>query len=138
MARRKMPPPVERISIETSDDLVGLRRCVRQAAIAMGFAPTDQVRLVTAASELGRNIVLYARGGFADISPVERGDRHGLVVRFEDQGQGIGDIELAMTDGYTSGGGLGKGLPGARRLVDDFDITSEIGRGTVITITKWL
>lgn len=133
-----MPPPVERIRVETSEDLVGLRRSVREAAMAMGFGPTDQVRLVTAASELARNMVIYAAGGFADISPVKRHDRHGLVVRFEDQGQGIGDIELAMTDGYTSGGGLGKGLPGARRLVDEFEITSEAGRGTVVTITKWL
>jgi serine/threonine-protein kinase RsbT len=133
-----MPPPVERISIETSDDLVGLRRSVREAAIRLGFGPTDQVRLVTAASELGRNVVLYAKGGFADISPVKRDDRHGLSVRFEDQGQGIDDIELAMRDGYTSGGGLGKGLPGARRLVDEFEIASEVGRGTVVTIIKWL
>jgi serine/threonine-protein kinase RsbT len=132
-----MPPPVERIRIATSDDLVSLRRSVREAAIALGFGTTDQVRLVTAASELARNMVIYAEGGFALISPVERKDRHGLVVRFEDQGQGISDIELAMTDGYTSGGGLGKGLPGARRLVDEFEIVSEAGRGTVVTITKW-
>ncbi|MEN3333415.1 MAG: serine/threonine-protein kinase RsbT [Blastocatellia bacterium] len=133
-----MQPPAERISIETSDDLVGLRRCVRQAAVAMGFGPTDQVRLVTAASELARNIVLYADRGFADISPVKRQGRRGLVVRFEDQGQGISDIELAMQDGYTSGRGLGKGLPGARRLVDEFEIASQVGLGTVVTITKWL
>jgi serine/threonine-protein kinase RsbT len=133
-----MPPPVERIRIETSDDLVGLRRYVRQAAVAMGFGQTDQVRLVTAASELARNIVLYAERGFADILPIKRHGRRGLVVRFEDQGQGISDIELAMKDGYTSGRGLGKGLPGARRLVDEFEITSEAGKGTVVTITKWL
>ena len=133
-----MQPPVERIRIDTSEDLVGLRRCVRQAAIAMGFGATDQVRLVTAASELARNIVLYAESGFADISPIKRQGRRGLVLRFEDQGQGISDIELAMKDGYTSGRGLGKGLPGARRLVDEFEITSAVGRGTIITITKWL
>ena len=133
-----MPPPVERIRIDTSEDLVGLRRCVRQAAIAMGFGPTDQVRLVTAASELARNIVLYAESGFADISPIKRQGKRGLVLRFEDQGQGISDIELAMKDGYTSGRGLGKGLPGARRLVDEFEIVSQVGKGTVVTITKWL
>jgi len=133
-----MPLPVERIRIDTSEDLVGLRRCVRQAAIAMGFGPTDQVRLVTAASELARNIVLYAESGFADISPIKRQGRRGLVLRFEDQGQGISDIELAMKDGYTSGRGLGKGLPGARRLVDEFEIVSQVGKGTVVTITKWL
>ena len=133
-----MPPPIERIRIDTSEDLVGLRRCVRQAAIAMGFGPTDQVRLVTAASELARNIVLYAESGFADISPIKRQGRRGLVLRFEDQGQGISDIELAMKDGYTSGRGLGKGLPGARRLVDEFEIVSQVGKGTIVTITKWL
>jgi len=138
MAPGKISPPVERLRIETSDDLVGLRRSVRDAAIATGFGATDQVRLVTAASELARNIVLYAGSGFADISPVSRQERRGLRVRFEDQGQGIGDLDLAMKDGYTSGCGLGKGLPGARRLVDEFEISSEVGRGTVVTITKWL
>jgi len=133
-----MQPPAERIAIETSDDLVSLRRDRRYAAVAQGFGATDQVRLVTAASELARNIVLYGERGFADISPVKRQGRRGLTVRFEDEGQGISDIELAMKDGYTSGRGLGKGLPGARRLVDEFEIASEIGRGTVVTITKWL
>jgi serine/threonine-protein kinase RsbT len=133
-----MPPSVERIRIDTSADLVGLRRRVRERAVAMGFGQTDQVRLVTAASELARNIVLYAERGFADISPVKRQGRRGIVVRFEDEGQGIRDIDLAMKDGYTSGRGLGKGLPGARRLVDEFEITSEAGKGTVVTITKWL
>ena len=133
-----MRPPAERIPIETSEDLVTLRRSVRERAAALGFGATDQVRLVTAASELARNIVVYADRGFADISPVTRQGRRGITVRFEDQGQGIRDIELAMRDGYTSGRGLGKGLPGARRLVDEFEITSEVGRGTVVTITKWL
>lgn len=133
-----MWPQAERISIETSEDLVTLRRLVRERAVALGFGATDQVRLVTAASELARNIVVYAERGFADISPVKRQGRRGITVRFEDEGQGIPNIELAMRDGYTSGRGLGKGLPGARRLVDEFEITSEVGRGTVVTITKWL
>jgi serine/threonine-protein kinase RsbT len=133
-----MPPPAERIMVATSDDLVTLRRAVRERAAALGFGHTDQVRLVTAASELGRNIVHYAERGFADIATVNHGSRRGLRLRFEDEGQGISDIELAMKDGYTSGRGLGKGLPGARRLVDEFEITSDVGRGTVVTITKWL
>ena len=137
-ARRKMQPPVERIHIETDEDLVRLRGRVRERAEAVGFGKTDQVRLMTATSELARNIVRYAVKGFVDISPLDRAGRRGLTVRFEDAGQGIRDIELAMRDGYTTGRGLGKGLPGARRLVDEFDIVSEVGRGTVVTITKWL
>ena len=133
-----MQPPAERILVATSDDLVTLRRAVRERAAALGFGHTDQVRLVTAASELGRNIVHYAGRGFADIATVNRAGQRGLRLRFEDEGQGISDIELAMKDGYTSGRGLGKGLPGARRLVDEFEITSEVGVGTVVTITKWL
>ncbi|MFL6214561.1 MAG: anti-sigma regulatory factor [Blastocatellia bacterium] len=133
-----MQSPVERIVIETSEDLVTLRRTVRERAAALGFGATDLVRLVTAASELARNIVVYAERGFADISLVKRQGRRGIRVRFEDEGRGIIDIELAMRDGYTSGRGLGKGLPGARRLVDEFEITSEVGCGTVVTITKWL
>jgi serine/threonine-protein kinase RsbT len=133
-----MRPPGERINIDTSDDLVALRRAVRECAAAVGFGHTDQVRLVTAASELGRNIVLYARRGFAEILAVRRQNRPGVRVRFEDEGEGIADIELAMKDGFTTGRGLGKGLPGARRLVDEFEITTEVGRGTVITISKWL
>lgn len=133
-----MPPPVERIPIESGEDLVRLRRRVREQAVALGFGQTDQVRLVTAASELARNIVRYAGRGFADISQVTRRDRRGIEVRFEDQGQGIADVEMAMKDGYTTGRSLGKGLPGARRLVDEFDIVSEVGKGTVVTITKWL
>jgi serine/threonine-protein kinase RsbT len=133
-----MQPPVERVRIATGEDLVTVRRLVRERAAALGFGATDLVRLVTATSELARNIVVYAGRGFADISPVTRKGRRGILVRFEDEGQGITDIELAMKDGYTSGRGLGKGLPGARRLVDEFEITSEVGRGTVVTITKWL
>ena len=132
-----MPLPVERIAIATDQDLVCLRHRVREQAQAAGFGKTDQVRLVTAASELARNIVRYAAKGFVDIAPVERQGRHGLTLRFEDEGPGIGDIELAMQDGYTTGRGLGKGLPGARRLVDEFEIVSEAGRGTIVTITKW-
>src|ERR1051325_6786626 len=133
-----MQPPAERVRIERSEDLVTVRRLVRERAAALGFGATDLVRLVTAASELARNIVVYAGRGFADVSPVRWQGRRGIRVRFEDEGQGISDIELAMKDGYTSGRGLGKGLPGARRLVDEFEITSEVGLGTVVTITKWL
>jgi serine/threonine-protein kinase RsbT len=131
-------PEISRVSIEVNDDLVKVRAAVREAAIEMGFGHVDQVRLVTAASELARNIRLYATRGYAAINRVKESGRRGLRVVFEDEGQGIADIELAMTDGFTSGGGLGKGLPGARRLVDEFQIESVTGKGTIVTITKWL
>jgi serine/threonine-protein kinase RsbT len=131
-------PEANRINIEENDDLVRARARVRDVAIEMGFSHIDQVRLVTAVSELARNIVRYAETGFMEITKVAGSGRRGLQVKFEDRGQGIEDIELAMTDGYTSGRGLGKGLPGTRRLVDDFEIQSEIGRGTTVVITKWL
>jgi len=114
------------------------RICVRDAAIEMGFSHIDQVRLVTAASELTRNILRYAEAGVVEIIRIKNNGRRGLRVKFEDHGQGIADIELAMTDGYSTGRSLGKGLPGARRLVDDFEIESEVGLGTTVTITKWL
>lgn len=129
---------ISRIKIEKSEDLVFARGCVRDAAIEMGFSHIDQVRLVTAASELTRNILRYAEAGVVEISRIKINGRRGLRVKFEDRGQGIADIELAMTDGYSTGRSLGKGLPGARRLVDDFEIESEVGLGTTVTITKWL
>jgi serine/threonine-protein kinase RsbT len=131
-------PKADRLSISGSDDLVRVRARVRDEAIEMGFSHIDQVRLVTAVSELARNIVRYAEAGFMEISKIAVSGKRGLRLRFEDKGQGIEDITLAMTDGYTTGRGLGKGLPGARRLVDDFEIQSEIGKGTTIVITKWL
>ena len=131
-------PEVERISVEVSDDLVRVRGRTREAAIAMGFGRTDQVRCVTAASELARNILRYAESGLVEISRVKEEGRRGLRLKFQDRGPGIADIELAMKDGYTTGGGLGKGLPGAKRLVDDFEIESESGKGTTVIITKWL
>jgi serine/threonine-protein kinase RsbT len=131
-------PEANRINIAENDDLVRARARVRDVAIEMGFSPVDQVRLVTAVSELARNIVRYAETGFMEIRKIVISGRRGLQVKFEDRGRGIEDIELAMTDGYTSGRGLGKGLPGSRRLVDDFEIQSEVGKGTTVVITKWL
>jgi serine/threonine-protein kinase RsbT len=131
-------PEAKLIPIEDNQDVARARTLVREIAAQMGFRHLDQVRLVTATSELARNIKLYSAGGVVEVSPLTESGRRGLRVKFEDQGQGIADIELAMTDGYTSGGGLGKGLPGARRLVDEFEIESEVGKGTIIRITKWL
>lgn len=134
-----MPQPeVSRIAIKGSEDIVRVRAAVREAAVQMGFSNVDQIRLVTAASELARNIHLYASGGLVELRRVHAGGRSGLRVDFEDAGPGIVDLELAMTDGYTTSRGMGKGLPGSRRLVDDFDIKSEVGKGTLVTIIKWL
>jgi serine/threonine-protein kinase RsbT len=96
------------------------------------------VRLVTAASELARNIRLYAGRGRVEIRPIKQNGRRGLQIKFEDEGPGIADINLAMTDGYTTSRGLGKGLPGSRRLVDQFEIESVPGQGTRVIIRKWL
>jgi serine/threonine-protein kinase RsbT len=128
----------DRISIECNDDVVRVRSRVRDAAVRVGFGHVDQVRLVTAASELARSIRLYAERGLVEILTVKNGRQRGLRIKFEDRGPGIADINLAMTDGYTTSRGLGKGLPGSRRLVDDFEIESAPGEGTTIRITKWL
>ncbi len=128
----------DRIPVETNDDIVRVRARVREAAESAGFSHIDQVRLVTAASELARNIRLYAERGMVEIARVKNDNRRGLRIKFEDSGPGITDIKLAMTDGYTTSRGLGKGLPGSRRLVDDFEIESAPGEGTTVKITKWI
>jgi serine/threonine-protein kinase RsbT len=129
---------VSLIPVKDNEDIVRVRAAVRDAAALMGFSSVDQVRLVTAASELARNIKLYANHGTVELRPVRAGGRSGLRIDFEDSGPGIADLDLAMTDGYTTSRGMGKGLPGSRRLVDDFEIRSEVGKGTIVTITKWL
>jgi serine/threonine-protein kinase RsbT len=126
------------IEIEYNEDIIRVRASVLSAAREMGFKTVDQVRLVTAASELARNIKLYAGRGRVEILRINDNGRRGLQIKFEDNGPGIVDIKLAMTDGYTTSRGLGKGLPGSRRLVDEFEIDSEAGRGTVVIIRKWL
>lgn len=131
-------PEANRVTVETSEDIVRVRAVVRNAALEMGFSHIDQIRLITAASELARNIKLYAGRGVVSIARLNMPGRRGLRVDFEDEGPGISDLALAMTDGYTTSRGMGKGLPGSRRLVDDFEIESEVGRGTTVRITKWL
>jgi serine/threonine-protein kinase RsbT len=124
-------------SILSSEDVVGIRQAVRQRAVELGFNLIDQTKIVTAASELARNTVQYGGGGQVLIESVEEGGRRGLKLTFEDQGPGIADVELAMRDGYTSGGGLGLGLSGARRLSNEFYIHSRPGEGTRVTIIRW-
>jgi serine/threonine-protein kinase RsbT len=124
-------------AIRSEQDVVLGRQAVRKLALECGLRLVDQTKLVTAVSELARNAVIYGGGGDMDWSIVEEGARKGVQLVFRDNGPGIADIKQAMTDGWTSGNGLGLGLAGARRLVDQFDIQSAPGQGTRITITKW-
>ena len=126
-----------RIPIRNDDDVVTARRLARQLAHELGFEGTDLTLLATAISEVARNITTYAGSGEIEISAVRDGGRHGVRVVARDHGPGIADLELALRDGYTTGRGLGLGLPGARRLVDEFDVDTEVGRGTTITMVKW-
>ena len=125
------------LPIRASDDVVRVRQEVRARAIEAGFGLVDQTKIVTAASELARNTLDYGGGGIARIEVVQEGPRKGLRLTFEDQGPGIPDIELALRDGYTTGGGLGLGLSGAKRLSNEFEIHSVIGEGTRVTIARW-
>ena len=127
----------ETTPLQTEADIVRVRQAVRQWAIAQGFSLIDQTKLVTATSELARNTVVYGGGGTVQLDTLTRGSRRGLRLIFVDQGPGIPDIPQAMTDGYTTGEGLGLGLGGTKRLVTDFEITSHPGAGTRVCITKW-
>ena len=127
----------ETVPITVDDDIVRVRQRVRDSAVALGFSLVDQTKLVTAASELARNTLVYGLGGTLRIETVLNDRRVGLRLTFEDQGPGIADTALALKDGYTTGGGLGLGLSGARRLSQDFELTSRPGEGTRITIARW-
>jgi len=125
------------LSIRYSDDVVLVRQAVRKWSIEQGFSLVDQTKMITAASELARNTLDYGGGGTVLLEALEKDNRRGLRLTFEDHGPGIADIDLALTDGYTSGKGMGLGLGGARRLVNDFEIESEVGKGTRVKITRW-
>jgi serine/threonine-protein kinase RsbT len=127
----------EQRSIQSAEDVVGIRQAVRQRAVELGFNLIDQTKIVTAASELARNTVQYGGGGQLTIEGVEDSGRRGLRLTFEDMGPGIQDVELALRDGFTTGGGLGLGLGGARRLVNEFYIQSRPGEGTRVTVVRW-
>ena len=127
----------EQRHIQTAEDVVAVRQAVRQRAIELGFNLVDQTKIVTAASELARNTLQYAGGGTLTLEGVDEAGRRGLRLIFEDHGPGIADIQLAMKDGYSSGGGLGLGLGGARRLASEFHIHSKVGEGTRVTIVRW-
>lgn len=127
----------ETASLQTQADIVRVRQSVRQWAIAQGFSLVEQTKLVTATSELARNTVVHGGGGTVQLEALTLGNRRGLRLTFVDHGPGIADIPQAMTDGYTTGEGLGLGLGGTKRLVSEFEITSHPGAGTRICITKW-
>ena len=123
--------------IRSSADVVIVRQLVRAWAIRLGFSLVDQTKIVTAASELARNTVDYGGGGIVRLEALSDGRRIGLRLTFEDKGPGIEDLALALKDGYTSGGGLGLGLGGAKRLSNDFELVSKPGEGTRVSITRW-
>jgi serine/threonine-protein kinase RsbT len=123
--------------LRTSDDVVRVRQAVRARAVAAGFSLVDQTKIVTAASEIGRNTIDYGGGGTLRIEVLHNGRRRGVRLTFADQGPGIADLTRAMQDGYTTGSGLGLGLGGAKRLCNEFDVQSAPGQGTVVTIARW-
>ncbi len=125
------------LEIRTADDVVLARQAVRKWAIELGFSLVEQTKMITAASELARNSLDYGGGGSLRLEAIADGLRKGLRLIFEDHGPGIPDIELALTDGYTTGRGIGMGLGGARRLVHEFEIESRVGEGTRVSITRW-
>ena len=125
------------LPIRVSDDVVRVRQAVRAQAVAAGLGLVDQTKVVTAASELARNTLDYGGGGSARIETFADGPRRGVRLTFDDQGPGIPDIERALTDGFTTGGGLGLGLSGARRLCNEFELHSIVGEGTRITVARW-
>ncbi len=128
---------VETIAVTGEPHIVTVRQAVRRLALEIKLSLVDQTKIVTAASELARNLLIYGGGGKVTAEVLREGVRQGLRVSFVDQGPGIPDIELALRDGYTSGGGMGLGLGGARRLVNEFDLRSTPGEGTQVTITRW-
>jgi serine/threonine-protein kinase RsbT len=127
----------QRVSITHDGDVVTARQLGREMAKQTGFFGSDLTLIATAISEIARNIVSYAQRGELEFSPVQEGARRGLMVVARDEGPGIPDIELAMRDGFSTGKSLGLGLPGAKRLMDEFEIESQIGKGTTIVMRKW-
>jgi serine/threonine-protein kinase RsbT len=131
------PDAAQRLAITTDGDVVRVRQAVRTLAQGARLSLVDQTKLVTAASELARNTLIYGGGGEAVLSAVTNGRRTGVRVEFRDDGPGIPDLDQAMTDGWTSGSGLGLGLSGSRRLVEQFEIDTAPGQGTRVTIASW-
>jgi serine/threonine-protein kinase RsbT len=125
------------VPLHTDSDVVRARQTARSLCTELGFSLVDQTKVVTAASELARNTITHGRGGVATIESVEEGSRRGVRMIFEDQGPGIADVARAMQDGFSTGDGMGLGLGGSRRLVNDFEITSTPGSGTRVVAVRW-
>ncbi len=125
------------LDVRSSTDIVLIRQAVRKWTAELGFSLVDQTKMITAASELARNTLDYGGGGVVNLESLQEGTKRGLRLTFEDHGPGIADIEQALTDGFTSGKGMGLGLGGSRRLVNEFEISSRVGEGTRVTITRW-
>ena len=127
----------ETLPVRETSDILLIRRLVRECATELGFSVLDQTKLLTAASELGRNTLIHGGGGTMRLETFVKNARRGVRLTFEDKGPGIADIEQAMTDGFTTKGGLGLGLGGSKRLVDEFEVVSRVGEGTRVTATRW-
>lgn len=127
----------ETVPIANGNDIVRVRQIVREWAVERGFSLVDQTKIVTAASELARNTLEYGGGGRCHLQALREEGRRGLRLVFADEGPGIADLTLALQDGYTTGNGLGLGLSGAKRLVNEFDVQSAVGKGTTVTVTRW-
>ena len=128
---------VKVIPLRADEDVVRMRQALRECLVSIGFSLIEQTKMITAASELGRNTLRYGGGGEAHIERVTNGSRRGVTLSFIDQGPGIVDVDLALSDGYTTGNGMGLGLGGARRLADDFELITAPGKGTTVRISKW-
>lgn len=127
----------ETAAVRSSDDIIKARQLVRDFAVTQGMSLVEQTKLITAASELARNALVHGGGGEMRLAVLHEGVRRGVRVTFTDQGPGIADLDLAMKDGFSTAGGLGLGLGGAKRLVNEFDIESQPGKGTTVTIVRW-
>jgi serine/threonine-protein kinase RsbT len=132
-----MPAPSASLPLTTQNDIVACRQMVRRLAQELQFSLVDQTKMITAASELSRNTVVHGQGGRMHWEIVANGSRKGLRLIFEDEGPGIPDLKQALTDGWSSGNGMGLGLSGSKRLVNEFDLQSTPGKGTRVTITRW-
>ena len=134
---RVSPDEAQEIAVRADADIVVARQRGRELAASLGFGPTDQTLIATAISELTRNIVLYAQRGRIVLKAIGQGGKRGIMVVARDDGPGIPNVEQALQSGFSTSGGLGLGLPGVRRLTDEFDIASEVGHGTTVTVKKW-
>jgi serine/threonine-protein kinase RsbT len=127
----------ETLPVRTESDMLLVRQLVRESAKELGFGALDLTRIVTAASELGRNVLVHGGGGTMLLETLVKDERRGVRLTFEDKGSGIADLEQAMTDGFSTRGGLGLGLGGSKRLVNEFEVATRVGEGTRVTVTRW-